>query len=68
MSTRAYHLDINWPETLLSAALASGVSTFLLAGDVPPNLSDIVIGVGVLVGAQMAANFILHNLATRHKN
>lgn len=68
MSTKVFHFDINWPQVLLSSALASAASTFILAGDVAPNLSDLVIGTGLLAAAEIAASYILYMLATRHKN
>ena len=68
MSTKVYHWEINWPQVLLTSALASAVSTFLIAGDVPPNMSDLMIGLGILAGAELAASYLLFSLATRHKN
>ena len=68
MSTKVYHWEINWPQVLLTSALASSVSTFVLAGDVAPNLSDLVIGLGLLVAAELTASYMLFSLATRHKN
>lgn len=68
MSTKAHHLEIDWPQNILAAALASAVSTFILAGDIPPNLSDLAIGMGLLLASQLAASYILHSLSTRHGN
>jgi hypothetical protein len=68
MSTKVYHWEVNWPQVLLASALASGASTFLLAGDVSPNISDLAIGMGLLVAAELSASYILFQLATRHKN
>jgi hypothetical protein len=68
MSTKVYHFEINWPQVLLSSAMASAASTFILAGDVAPNLSDLVIGTGLLAAAELAASYILFSLSTRHKN
>lgn len=67
MSTKVRHTDIDWPQVLLSAALASATSTFLLAGEVRPNMTDLLIGIGILVGAELTANYILYSLTTRHQ-
>jgi len=67
MSSKVYHFEINWAQVLLSSAMASGASAFLLSGDVPVNLSDIFIGMLLLVGAELAASYTLFRLATRHK-
>ena len=67
MSTKLQHFEINWPQVLLSSSITSALSTFVLAGDVTPNLQDIFIGMMLLVGAELAASFLLFKLQTRHK-
>lgn len=67
MSTKVHHFEVNWPKSLLSGAIASATTTFILAGDVSPNLSDIFMGLLIIVGSEIAASYILFSLSTRHK-